>query len=153
MKRHYFPAVALLAILLSILSGGCGKTPSGMPRTQAGDLMITAQDTSLVDSVTVRLDFEPAETRKNPCFLADVVAGFHRLHVYTAAAAGSVFTSLEVADRETTFVEFTLNSGPVPGAFVGNIAPGFEVQDVNGQTVRLSDLQSRVVLLLFVEYT
>ncbi|MBN2415382.1 hypothetical protein JXO52_06050 [bacterium] len=153
MKRTDHLRTAGYAVLLLILSAGCGKVPSGLPDIQTGDLMITARDTSVTDSMFVQLDYDPAIFRENPCFIGDVVAGFHRLYVFTEAAPGSVFSALEVTHQETTFVEFTLNTGPVPGAFVGNIAPDFLVQDVNGGAVRLSDLQPDVVLLLFIEYT
>ena len=146
----HFPAALLLFIMLFTR---CGKTPSGLPGLESGSLMITAQDTVLTDTILVRLDYDDPAAYGNPCVIDDIIAGFHRLHVYTEAAAGSVFSNVEIADQDTTRIEFTLNSGPVPGAFVGNIAHDFLVQDLNGQPVQLSALQGRVVMLLFIEYT
>ena len=131
----------------------CGKSPSPLPLPYEGSIHITAMDTARIDSVQINLDLTDLGEMENPCLLEDVVIGFHRLHVFTEASAGTTIANLEVRKDEITRIFFTMETGPAVGPYVGNEAPQFATQDIQGNPISLQDHQGKVILLAFFEYT
>jgi len=137
----------------AVLAGGlllfhlCGKRPPSFPQMVVGSLRIAAMDTTTIDSISVELDDALLGVFTNPNTI-EAIAGFHKLFVFTDVSAGTTRT-VEVRKDETTRAVFWLAS---EGPYIGNIAPLFTVQDVNGQTHAIESLRGHVVLLAFFEH-
>ena len=127
----------------------CGNGPSPLPQVQTGSLRVIAMDTLAVSAISVNLDDVDLGERTNPASIEQVVAGTHKLFVYTPASAGTTKT-VEVRNNRLTTVWFWLTT---TGPYAGNSAPLFTVQDVNGTSLSLVEQRGRVVLLLFFEHT
>ena len=153
MKKSGISFLFILALLGVLFWQYCGKTPSSLPLPYTGSIYITAMDTAVVASVQIDLDDEYLGEMDNPCLVEDVVIGSHRLRVFTEASAGTTIANLEVRQDETSRVFFTMDIGPEVGPYVGNTAPQFTTQDVNGNKISLEDQKGKVVLLSFFEYT
>ena len=153
MKKSGLSFLFILTLLGVLFWQYCGKTPSSLPLPYTGSIYITAMDTAVVDSVQIDLDDEYLGEMENPCLVEDVVIGLHRLHVYNEASAGTTITNLEVLQDETTRMFFTMDIGPEVGPYVGNTAPQFTTQNVEGNKISLEDQKGKVVLLVFFEYT
>jgi hypothetical protein len=97
----------------------------------------------------IRLDDLLQGEFANPCTLSNVVAGTHKLTVQDSAGA-RVDTMVVVLKDELAKSMVTLTH---IGPFVGNEAPAFSAQDVDGRTFDLTAHRGKVIFLSFFEYT
>ncbi len=134
---------------LTVLTHRCGKIPSPLPLPFTGSIRVTAMDTSSVDSIQIDLNDQQLGLFKNPALLTDVTVGFHKLFVKNETSAGTTKT-VEVLQDQTTPAWFWLVS---EGPYVGNQAPEFDAQDIQGNSLSLEGLKGKVILLAFFEYT
>ena len=149
MVRFLKISMVLILFGLTLFVNRCGKSPSLIPLPYMGSIRITAMDTSSVDSIQVELDDENLGLFENPALLTDVTVGFHKLFIQNETSAGTTKTVEVFRDLTTAAWFWLVTEGP----YVGNQAPAFDVQDIQGQSLSLEGLKGKVILLAFFEYT
>lgn len=151
MKKSFLTFLVLLSCTSLFTWQYCGKCPLSLPLPFTGSINITALavDQSRIDSIEINLDDEDYGKWENPRTLTDIVIGLHKLRIQHGASAGTTKT-VEVLQDQTTRVNFWLT---IEGPHVGQIAPNFTAQDVNGNPIALENLKGKVVLLAFFEHT
>jgi len=137
------PALFLLAIW------GCGSPPEPFPPPDSGALRVSAQSSSPIDSIVIRLDDLEQGGFANPCTLRSVVAGTHKLTVLDSTGAR---TDTMVTVRRDELASSVVRLTRV-GPFVGNEAPNFSARDIDNRNRDLASLRGKVVFLVFFEYT
>jgi hypothetical protein len=132
-----------------VLHQGCGSPPDPFPPADTGAIGVNATSSTPIDSIVVRLDDLTQGYLANPCTLQAVVAGTHKLTVIDSAGARTDTMVTVQRDRISAAVVRLTRIGP----FVGNEAPDFAVQDIDGRGFGLAAHRGRVVFLSFFEYT
>jgi len=149
MKSAIMLTAALLIFGGLLIISQCGKQPAPFPPEQTGHLRVTVMDTTLIDSVAIKLDDTELGLQPNPALLTDIVAGLHQLFVYNTTAAGTTKV-VEVRANRTAESWFWLSS---VSPHVGFQAPDFSVEDLGGNSISLQDLRGKVIILAFFEFT
>jgi hypothetical protein len=150
LMKKYIPHILITTLFAGlILWQSCGMGPSPLPLPLTGSIRITAVNLARPDSFYVILDTVNYGKHENPCLFSDIVIGFHKLFIQTETTAGSTKT-VEVLQNQVTAVDFWLES---EGPYVGNTAPNFTANDINGNPVSLEGLKGKVVLLALFEHT
>jgi hypothetical protein len=132
-----------------VLLQRCGSPPEPFPPPDTGAVRVSATSGTPIDSIVVRLDDITQGYFANPCTLQAVVAGMHKLTVIDSAGARTDTMVAVRRDQISAAVVRLTRIGP----FVGNEAPNFAVQDIDGRGFTLSAHRGRVVFVSFFEYT
>jgi hypothetical protein len=106
-------------------------------------------DTLAVDSVRVLLDDIDMGRFGNPSVLEEIAVGTHKLYVRDNTGASST-DLVEVVQDEITTTTIWLQTF---GAYVGNTAPAFVANDIQGNPISSETLKGKVVLLALFEHT
>ena len=149
MKSRYELIPVFLIFCGLMIAGQCGKVPGPLPQILTGQIRVTVMDTTLIDSVFIKLDDIALGQWSNPAILNDVTAGFHQLFVYNAAAAGTTRIVEVKADQIAAAWFWLTQYSP----YIGFAAPDFYVTDLDGNPITLTGLRGKVVILAFFEFT
>ncbi len=149
MNRRTLLVLAFLLISAGLMLQRCGSPPPTMPVPATGAIRILAMDTASIRSIWFNLDDVPYGMHPNPYVLDGVVVGIHKLLVFDQQNGGTS-TMIEVAENHRAEVRVTLLSD---GPYVGKIAPKFSATTIDNQSLALSGMKGKVVMLAFFEHT
>ena len=127
----------------------CGSPPPTMPVPATGSIRILAMDTTFIHSIWFNLDDVPYGKHPNPYVVEGVIVGIHKLLVFDEQNGGTS-TMVEVVENRQAEVRTTLLS---EGPYVGKIAPNFSTTTIDNQSLALSGMKGKVVMLAFFEHT
>jgi len=146
-RRVHF--ILLACVAAGALLQRCGSPPPTMPAPATGSIRILAMDTASIRFIWFNLDDVPYGKHPNPTVVGGVVAGIHKLLVFDEQNGGTS-TLVEVAENRRAEVSVSLLS---EGPYVGKIAPDFSATTIDNQSLSLSGMKGKVVMLAFFEHT
>jgi len=128
----------------------CGDMPPKIPEIEYGSLKITAVfNNTATDSLTLTIDDHLLGTYRNPHIVTDLVAGKHKVSAQDKELSGEPHI---VWIQKNTLSAVTIElSGTAP--YPGYHAPDFDLPDISGNSIHLSDYAGKVVFLFFFEHT
>jgi len=147
-RRVHFIVLACLVAMGAFLQR-CGSPPPTMPVPATGSIRILAMDTASIRFIWFNLDDVPYGKHPNPYVVEGVIVGIHKLLVFDEQNGGTS-TMVEVAETRQAEVRTTLLS---EGPYVGKIAPDFSASTIDNQSLALSGMKGKVVMLAFFEHT
>jgi len=136
-------------LLTALMLSHCGSPPTSLPLTQFGSLRIVAMDTTTIRFIYLEMDDVVLGMFTNPCYLAPVLAGTHKIVISDGRGAIDA-KMVDVSDgRQTNATVWLTGDGP----YVGKKAPTFSATSIDGVVLELQKLRGCVVLLAFFEHT
>jgi len=157
-RQTHLAITAIPLIFSTFLIWGCGDPPTTAVE-QRGSIEVRGMmtDSTLADSIHITLDDTFLGSFPNPHICENILAGTHLVEVGsidvqsdTVVEYWSTPQLVEVLPNATTLTEFTLVT---EAPYVGNIAPDFDLRDLDSNLVSLSGSAGEVVLLYFFTAT
>ena len=148
MKKKLIFVFIIFSINLLIFYG-CGKKPTELPPVQYGSLKIEAEidttnnDTLTIDSLHIELDGEELDsTYSNPALLENIIVGTHQFKVYWENYKSNSFYAT-VHSKKVDSIDVSLKEYIYAPDFTGN--------DLNDNTITLSDYLGKYIVLYFFQ--
>ena len=145
--------IGLLACLAfaGMLLFGCGTPPGAPPEPLHGNMLVTGvlPNDSLPDSIEITIDEAPWGLFANPHLCESVVVGMHLVEVLTREIAEAETIEYSGAQQVVVAPDSTV----APQFALLGLAPDFTLTDIEGDTVSMSALSGKVVMLYFFHST
>jgi hypothetical protein len=138
-------------VFAGLLLFGCGDPPGAPPEQLRGNVLITGvlPSDSLPDSVEILIDDASWGLFANPHLCEGVVAGTHLVEVLTRVIAAAETIEYSGAQQVAVLPDSTIETH---FSLLG-LAPDFTLTDIEGDTVSMSALSGKVVMLYFFHST
>ena len=145
--------IGLLASLAfaGLLFFGCGTPPGAPPEQLRGNILVTGilPNDSLPDSIEILIDDAAWGLFANPYLCEGVSAGTHLIEVLAREIANAETIEYSGARQVAVLPDSTVNQ---QFTLLG-LAPDFTLIDIEGDTISMSALSGKVVLLYFFHST
>jgi hypothetical protein len=130
---------------------GCGDPPGAPPGQLRGNLLVTGvlPNDSLPDSIEILMDDAAWGLFANPHLCEGVVAGMHLVEVLAREIANAETIEYSGAQQVIVAPDSTVDQQFV----LLGLAPDFALTDIDGDTVSMSALRGKVVMLYFFHST
>lgn len=135
----------------SLLLLGCGTPPGAPPEQLRGNVLVTGvlPSDSLPDSIEILIDEVNWGQFANPYLCEGVVAGTHLVEVLAREIAAAETIEYSGAQHVAVLPDSTVEQ---QFSLLG-LAPDFTLTDIEGDTVSMSALGGKVVMLYFFHST